>query len=81
MEFSGFAGPSCFSLAAGKCSQGWHSIGLWVQNMLSFLSDRSNFYGSCSNISSGCSLFLCGCIWAWIEVGTGCETRAGYESG
>lgn len=41
MEFSGFAGPSSFSLAAGKCSQGWHSIGLWVQNMLSVLSDRS----------------------------------------
>lgn len=41
MEFSGLAGPSCFSLAVGKCSQGCHSIGLWVQNVLSFLSDRS----------------------------------------
>lgn len=43
-EFSGLAGPGYFSLAAGKCRQGRHPIGLWVQNVLSFLSDRSTIF-------------------------------------
>jgi len=36
-EFSGFAGPSCFFLAPGKYGQDKYLIGLWEQNVLSFL--------------------------------------------